>query len=363
MINVAMDVHVRNSYVRGRQKGGPDLVRGRCPNTAFDLERFLAPVEKAAREAAQPVRVVLESTTNSRGIVRILERFGKEADMDLTAQVLHARKLRVIAESTGKCDRVDTDALLELAESDLRLPVCYIPDDEVFALREHLRARSDLVRMSTMLKNRIHALLHRRMMVAPAQLNLFTQAGREFLAQLDLDRDGRTILERYLVILDQLRQVLEKSAADLKELRKRPRWAKSAALLQTMPGVGLITALTILAELGDLQRFPHRSSVANFAGLVPVVRDSNEKHFSGGITHRGPAHLRAALVEAAWMACPRVPRYQALYKRVSERRGKQVAIVAVARTMLEDAWVMLKREEAFRYAPGPAAGAALRTAG
>ena len=62
-------------------------------------------------------------------------------------------------------------------------------------------------------------------------------------------------------------------------------------------------------------------------------------------------------------AWPRVPRYQALYKRVSERRGKPVAIVAVARHMLEDAWVMLNREEAFRYVPGSAEGAALRTAG
>ena len=80
---------------------------------------------------------------------------------------------------------------------------------------------------------------------------------------------------------------------------RRFRWAKPAALLMTMPGVGLITALTILAELGELTRFRSRAAVANYAGLVPIRRDSNEKHYAGGITHRGSNHLRAVLTEAA----------------------------------------------------------------
>jgi hypothetical protein len=121
----------------------------------------------------------------------------------------------------------------------------------------------------------------------------------------------------------------------------------------TMPGVGLITALTILAELGDIDRFRGRDAVANYAGLVPVVRSSNEKHWSGGITHRGPRHLRAALVEAAWVGRAKVPAYAALYERIKVRSCAQKAIVALARRMLEDAWTMLKKGEPFRYAaPG-----------
>jgi transposase len=118
-----------------------------------------------------------------------------------------------------------------------------------------------------------------------------------------------------------------------------------------MPGIGLITALTLLAELGDLKRFKSRAAVANYAGLVPVIRDSNSKHYSGGITHRGSAHLRHVLSEAAWVAVSRVPVYQALFERVAQRRGKQVAIVAVARRMLEDAVRILWKDEAFRFVP------------
>jgi transposase len=343
-----MDVHVRNSFLHATDAERQVLCRGRCSNTLLEVGALLAPVERVARERREPVHAVLESTTNSRGITRLLAAYGREAGIDLTVDVLDARKLRVIAESVCKTDAVDARVLNELACSNLRLPVCYVPDDEEFALREHLRSRSDLVRIRTMFKNRVHALLHRRAILAP-QADLFTATGREFLRQVWLDEAGRTILTRYLEALDRIDALVQDSMASLRELARGPRWAKPAALLQTMPGVGLITALTILAELGNLTRFPSRAAVANYAGLVPVIRDSNTKHFSGGITHRGSRHLRAVLVEAAWMAEPRVPAYHDLFDRVQRKKGKGTAIVAVARRMLEDSYTILKKDQAFRY--------------
>ena len=176
--------------------------------------------------------------------------------------------------------------------------------------------------------------------------DLFTKTGRVFLGQLDLDEAGRTILDRYLETMDQIHQAVDESTASLRELMRRPRWSKAAALLMTMPGIGLITALTILAELVNLNRFRSRAAVANYAGLVPVVRDSNQKHYSGGISHRGSNHLRAVLGEAAWMAVPRVPVYRHLFERVARKKNKATAIVAVARRMLEDAF---RRRSVIRY--------------
>jgi len=247
-----------------------------------------------------------------------------------------------------KNDRFDAAVLADLTRADLRLPTCYLPDDEEFALREHLRARHDVVTLRTRVKNRIHSVLHRRGILVPLRGSLFTQAGRTYLESLELDEAGRSITDRYLQLLDQLEEVIESSTRQLRSLARRDRWAKSVALLQSIPGVGLITSLTILAELGDLNRFPRRASVANYVGLVPVLRSSNECHRSGHITKRGSKHLRAVLIEAAWMSVPRVPRYQAMFDRVSARRGRKIAIVGVARRMLEDAWTMLKKDEAFR---------------
>ena len=286
----------------------------------------------------------------SRAIQRLLTQFGREAGIDLTVEVLHARKLRVIAESVNKCDRVDADILTELSRSNLKLPTCYMPDDEEFALREHLRARTDLVRIRTMVKNRVHAILHRRGILTPIT-SLFGRSGGKFLDQLNLDQAGRITLDRFRALIDQLDESIKQSTACLRTVMCEPRWSKPAALLQTMPGIGLITSLMILAELGDLSRFRSRAAVANYAGLVPRHRDSNDKRWSGHITRRGSAHLRGVLIEAAWMAAPRVPVYRAMFDRVAAKKSKKTAIVAVARRMLEDAWMLLIKDEAFRYVP------------
>lgn len=352
MINVGMDVHVRNSFWHITGADGGVLRKGRTANSLTAYAEFLGPVERQAKETGDSVRVVLESTTNSRAIQRLLVEYGREAGIDLTAEVLDARKVRIIAESVTKCDRLDAAVLNELSRCRLKLPVCYMPDDEEFALREHLRARSDLVRMRTMLKNRIHAVLHRRGIATPTG-NLFTESGRVFLSQAVVDEAGRTIVQRYQEAMDHLNEAVEASNRSLRELVRRPRWAKPAALLQTMPGIGLITALTLLAELGNLHRFRSRAAVANYAGLVPVLRASNDKRYSGGITHRGSTHLRAVLTEAAWVAVPRVPGYQHLFQRIERKKNKATAIVAVARQMLEDAWTMLKKDEAFRFVSVP----------
>ena len=345
---IGMDVHVRNSYLSVSDAAGRTVKRGRVGNTLGELAAFLGPLEQ------RPMRVVLESTTNTRAVCQLLRLYAKQSGATLSAEPLNARKLRVIAESVSKCDKLDAAALAELARSRLKLPACYLPDDEVFALREHLRARADLVRVRTMLKNRLHALLHRRGVLVPAKLDLFTKAGRAWLKALTLDDEaGRQILGRQLAVIDELDAVIDQSTASLRTLARSQRWCKDEALLRTIPGVGLITALTILAELGDVGRFRSRAAVSNYAGLVPVVRDSDSKHYGGGITRRGPAALRGALAEAAWVAVGRVPQYAAIFARVAGRRGKQVAIVAVARRMLEDGWTMLKTNKVFRLAPAP----------
>ncbi len=338
---VAIDLHVRNSFLHAATAGGEVIRKGRVGNTLAEFVEFLSPLEN------EPMRVVLENTGNSRAMVHMLRRYAQDAGVDLTAEVLDARKLRVIAESVSKCDRLDAAVLCELACSNLKLPAIWVADDQVFTLREHLRARADLVRVRTMLKNRVHALLHRRGLWAPKADGLFTQAGRTWLKQLDLDDAGREIVERYLSQIDSFDQALKSSTESVKKLASQQRWCHPRSLLCTIPGVGLITSMTILAELGDIDRFASRAAVSNYAGLVPIQRSSNEKHYSGGITHRGPAALRSVLVEAAWTAVPRVPIYRCIYDRVAGRRGKQVAIVAVARRILEDSWTMLKRKQVF----------------
>ena len=353
MIVVGMDVHVRNSFLHASDQNGRRLVHGRCANTPAALAAFCDRVLEVVEGELHPVRVVLESTTNSRAMQRLMRQAWQPRAQTVQVDVLDARKLRIIAESVSKCDAVDARVLNQLARANLALPTCYMPDDDEFTLRELLRGRSDLVRLRTNVKNRIHAVLHRRVIVAP-QGGLFTRDGRRFLIQLELDEAGRRLIDGYLAVLDELETRIVEATRFLREVMRRERWARPAALLQTMPGIGLMVALTLLAELGDWRRFKGRAAVANYAGLVPVIRDSNSKHYAGGITHRGPSHLRAVLVQAAWVAIKRVPAYTELFERVARRRGRQVAIIAVARRMLEDAFTMLRKDQAFRFVPAAA---------
>lgn len=347
MYTVGADIHVRNSYLDITTGDGERLRRGRCGNSLADLVEFLAGLDPT-----EGFHVVIESTTNSRAIARLWQEYGRQAAVPVQADVVNARKIRIIAESVCKADRVDSGVLNELGRSNLRLPVCYVPDDEVFALREHLRARQDLVRIRTMLKNRIHAVLHRRGILTPTQ-DLFGASGQAWLEQVGLDEAGRQIVGRFQEVLASLQRTIAASTVQLREVAKQPRWSQSLAWLRTIPGVGLITGLTILAELGDLSRFGSRAAVANFAGLIPVTRTSNEHGFQGGITRHGSRHLRQVLVEAAWVAIRRVPRYRALFERVQARKHACTAIVAVARQILEDGFTVVRKGEPFRFEPNP----------
>ena len=352
MIFVGQDLHVRNSMLYATDSEGRLLMRCRCENRPAEMAGFWETLLRKAGGEVQPVRVILEATTNARAGQRLIARTGQAAGLPVQADVVDPRKIRLIAESVVKTDLLDARVLCELARSNFKLPLCYMPDDEEFALREHLRARSDLVRLRTMLKNRVHAVLHRRGILRP-QDGLFSRNGRAFLQALELDPEGREILDRFGTLIEQVNAALAASEHALRELRRRQRWQRPAALLQTIPGIGLITALTILAELGDLSRFRSRAAVAHYAGLTPRVHFSDGKGYLGHTTRRGAAHLRQMLCEAAWISVRKVPVYEALFNRVAARRGKSIAIVAVARRLLEDAFVILRRNVPFRFVSPP----------
>jgi len=121
-------------------------------------------------------------------------------------------------------------------------------------------------------------------------------------------------------------------------------------------------------KIGDQQRFKNKQALANYAGLVPTVRESNGKHKgSGHLSRHGNRKLRHVMVEAAWIAAKRVPVYQHCFDRIMTRRGKPIAIIAVARKMMEHVFVMLKKRQPFRYTPvvepSTQANAALERAG
>ena len=169
---------------------------------------------------------------------------------------------------------------------------------------------------------------------------------------MDLPELMRLQVENWLTLLDAVAgQILLTARRIGRIIKADPVWNGAAALLDTIPGVGQVTASTILAELGEWKRFRRRGEVASFAGLVPVSKRSANKQHYGKISKRGSKELRRVLTEVAQGVARKVPRYGRLYNRVAAAKCKNVAKTAVARRLIEDAWTILMKEEPFRLMP------------
>src|SRR6185312_3797348 len=120
--------------------------------------------------------------------------------------------------------------------------------------------------------------------------------------------------------------------------------------LMTIPGVGAITALALVAVVGDITRFPSPRHLVGYLGLDPRVRQSGEKKARHGhISREGQAHARGLLVEAAHTAIRTPGPLHAFHARIAARRGKQIALCATARKLTVLTWHLLTKDEDYRY--------------
>jgi hypothetical protein len=123
-----------------------------------------------------------------------------------------------------------------------------------------------------------------------------------------------------------------------------------APYLIQLPGIGLLTAMTILSAIGDIERFPSAKKLVGYAGLGARVHASGLTHYGGRITKQGRQELRRVLVEASWTAVRYNAAWQARFEQLERRLGKQKAIVAIARKLLVVIWHVLHKHEVDRKA-------------
>jgi transposase len=202
-------------------------------------------------------------------------------------------------------------------------------------LRALLRHRASLVRLGTWQRNRIHAVAADHGYDRSA--SYWTGPGRGWLAELDLPAASREIVGDCLAVIDGLAPVIERIDG---ELRQYARAGPRVKVLTTLPGVGQFTALMMLAEIGDITRFPSARKLASWAGLTPTVRGSDLTVRHGHISKQGSAWLRWVMNQAAQTA-KRSPDFAATYAAIARRRGKKIATIAISRKLLTRAWHLL----------------------
>jgi transposase len=264
-------------------------------------------------------------------------------DMGLTVQLVNPHKTKQIAQSRCKTDKVDSRILMELLAIGF-LPTCYQPTPAERALREQLRWRAHLVRYATRMKVRIHSLLDKENLGLAAP-KLFSAEGLKFLKQIQLTSPTRqALLQEHLAMLEYFEDQVAKENSWVK---KTALASKGACLLTTVPGIGALSALVIMAELGDIKRFKRSAQVAAYSGLVPSIYSSANVRRIGAITKEGSRLLRWILIQCAWQAIR--TNYQLLchFATVSRRCGRNAAAVSVARKLIQIAYRVLRDQKPF----------------
>lgn len=296
--------------------------------------------------------VALEAAFGWPWIADLLEEAGLEPHLG------HPPAIRVLAQHEAKGDRCDAD---RLGKFQLRgiLPESYLAPPEVRQQRERMRYRIALVRLHTGVKNRVQAILHRLGILHPFS-DLFGKGGRAFLEKLDLPEASQAVLSGYLRLLDHLRKELEQVE---QWMRRNLRQDEVVRWLKTLPGIGVILAHVIRAEIGEIERFPSHRHLASYSGLAPLSDDSADRH---GRRHCSPAcnhTLRWALIEAATGVLAtkgtKAWRLRRLYGRLTGggRYNKNQAKVALARELIKLVYIVWSKGEPYTETPSPRPGA------
>jgi transposase len=321
--------------------GGKRKVTGRERFHCQDTERIRKFFEQLGR-----FQFVVEATASYEWFFLLIE--------DLADRVVlaHPKKLRVIAESKHKSDKVDAQILAEFLAVDM-IPESYRPSPRIRQYRVLVRHRryvqGQITRVKCKLRNKVS---HYNADIA----ELFTRQGEKYLAELAMshaDRFEVVALQEQLLLFT--KQLMEVDA----ELRKFSATAPAAecearVVLDSMPQIGEVTIDVVLSELGDWRRFSGAKRVVAFAGLDPGSRSSDGKSKQLHIAKDGSRLLRWALVEAAWRLVGKYQRWKSIYERLERNTGsKKKAIVGVARRLLCVMFSMLQSGQGYRMPAAP----------
>jgi transposase len=280
-------------------------------------------------------RAVVEATASYEWLLALIEPLAQKVVL------ANPMKLRVIAESTKKTDKLDAQILAEFLARDM-IPEAHRPTPRQREHRVLVRHRQFLKHSATALKNKMRRVFSN---YNADSKNLFTKEGwKTALKTAKLSAADRFVVDQLRVQWQHLELQILKLRQQLKEFADKapPREAEARAKLDTIPGVGPVTIDVVVSELGDVSRFRSSKAVCAYAGLVPRVRQSAGKGKDLGITKEGSSLLRWALVEASWRVIRQSASWRRIYEGIKKRAGGKKAIVAVARRLLVVITAMLR---------------------
>jgi transposase len=327
-----IDLHKSNSYITILDQDGNKVFQDKIQNDKLAIQRALL-------QSNIPTRAVVESTFNSYWLVDTLREVG------INTIVIDPRKTKAIGISRIKTDKIDSRTIAELNRINF-LSMVYIPSISERELRDITRQRIDLVEQRTILKNKIINILHRNCIYKLPYRDMFGKGGRKWLLgdNLEIADYQKNFIKRNLTIIDSFDEQINEFN---QELKKYAQTYPSVALLKTMPGISDLSALSLLAEIGNIHRFPNSKTLSSYAGMSPSTYSSNTTTVHGSITKQGSSYIRRCLGFSVKHLIQKNAYLNHFYHRKVEAKGIKKAKTACMRKTLTYIYQMLKENKEY----------------
>lgn len=305
--------------------------------------------EFAAGHGASRIVLAYEASGQGFGLYDALTDAGLECYVLAPTHLPHTTHRR-----KNKTDDKDAQMILDEVRGHVlagrKLPAVWVPDPQTRDDREIVRMRLEFGAARTRVKNQIRTLAKRSKLGLPAWFTKSGEWSKRSMAWLEEVAAGtagnlatgvRTALASLLAVYRELTQQLRQLDKAVANLSGQDRYAEAFRKLKLMSGVGTLTAMTFLTELGDLARFANRRQLAAYLGLAPSAFETGKcDDRKGHITRQGPARVRHVLCQAAWSALRVSDKWRATYERVKRGSAKRskIAIVAIMRRLAIAMW-------------------------
>lgn len=278
---------------------------------------------------------------------RKLRQLGVNCIVINPADVPSSRK-----EKLQKTDKADSRKLARSLRG-RELEAIHIPDLKLEADRALVRQRFRFVKDLVRTKNRVKSLLFQFGIEIPerftgAQTRFWSKVYLNWLKALPIDEEGlRQTLDNYISVGEIQRKELLQANRQVRALSKTEAYQKNYHLLVSIPGIGLMTAMTFLVQIGEITRFKRLDDLCNYIGLVPRMYGSGEKMQTGKMIKRGRKELKIMLIEASWEAVRKDPALMCKFNELSQRMNKNKAIIRIARKLLNRMRFVLTHQQEY----------------
>ena len=329
---VGLDLHKNYLQIAVMNEKGKVLENSRVNNDLMHVGRFF---DENIND--EKVSVVMESSSVWYNIYSYLSE-----EKHLNVVLSNPVKTRAIASAKIKTDKLDAAKLANLLRGGY-IAECYVPDRRIMDLRELVRHRTALVRMRTKLKNKIHSIVLMKGIQISSKHCTFTHLYNEELKKLN---DYR--INGYLHLIESLDSEIKDVSKKILMLAKED---EMASLLMTIPGIGYYSALLIVSEIGDINRFPDSYHLCSYAGLVPSTHSSGGITYHGSITKRGSKYLRWIMLECAHahIRTNKNSNITQFYTRLAKTKGNPKAAVAAASKLLKVVYWVMKEKRKYHH--------------